>query len=96
MKQCIRIGMRELTPFLNRSDTAKLLINRCLYLLRIGYRVMGSGSALDLVTTACDTPLRVYFIITTTTCTTAAYAIFPLLSTNELAMVKMKKKKREK
>ena len=57
---------------------------------------MGSGSALDLVTTACDTPLRVYFIITTTTCTTDADATLPLLSTNELAMVIMIKKKREK
>ena len=28
MKQCICIGMRALTPFLNRRDTAKLLIYR--------------------------------------------------------------------
>ena len=26
VKQCICIGMRDLTPFLNRRDTAKLLI----------------------------------------------------------------------
>ena len=29
VKQCICIGMRDITQFLNRRDTAKLLIYRC-------------------------------------------------------------------
>ena len=54
VKQCICIGMRDLTSFLKRRNTAKQLIHRCSTFTNIG-----SGSALDLVTTACDTPLRV-------------------------------------
>ena len=56
---------------------------------------MDSGSALDLVTIACDTPLRVLTDLSTT-CTIAADATYIPLSTNELAMVKMEKKKRGK
>ena len=95
MKQCICIGMRDLTPFFNRRDTTKLLLNQCPtltnWISRDGFGISSWLGDYRMRHTTESVNWPYYFIITTT-CTTAADATFTPLPTNELAMGIMKKK----